>query len=319
MLKFPEDYFQEERKCNFTVSKTMKHAWAAQLEVLQNMIAVCEKHNIHYYAFWGTLLGAVRHEGYIPWDDDIDIAMKREDYIKFQQVAKELPAEYCFINVHTEEEWPHFCARVTNARTVSTSEKRLLQFHGCPFVVGVDIFPLDYIPRDENAAELQKTLLGIIRDILPLAKLLKENGSAGVDISEAGRQESRETLEAGIAALETCCKISIDRGKPVDNQLLRLYDKICMMYGEEDGEILTSYPEYIKGGGFFLQKEWFGVKQMLFENMHIMVPAGYDHIMTELYGDYMEPVQSGSDHEYPFYREQLQSLHERGIWLDVAE
>lgn len=318
MLKFPEDYFQEEIKCSFTVSKTMKHAWAAQLEVLQEIITICEKHNIRYYAFWGTLLGAVRHKGYIPWDDDIDIAMKREDYIKFQQAAKELPSEYCFINVHTEEEWPHFCARVTNARTVSTTEERLSQFHGCPFVIGVDIFPLDYIPRDKDAANLQKTLLGMIRDILPLAEFLRrdENGEKGI---AERRQESRETLEAGIAALETCCKVCIDRKGPVENQLLRLYDRICMMYGEEDGDILTSYPEYIKGEGFFLQKEWFGEKQMQFENLQIMVPAGYDHILTELYGDYMEPVQSGSDHQYPFYREQLQQLHERGMWLDVTE
>lgn len=314
MLKFPEDYFEEEIKCSFTVSKTMKHAWAAQLEVLQTIIAICEKHSIHYYAFWGTLLGAVRHQGYIPWDDDIDIAMKREDYIKFQQVAKELPSEYCFINVHKEEEWPHFCARVTNARTVSTSEERLSQFHGCPFVVGVDIFPLDYIPRDESAANIQKTLLEMIRDIYPLAEFLRREGS-----ETEGMEESRETLEAGLAALETCCKVCIDRKKSVENQLLRLYDRICMMYGEEDGEILTSYPEYINGEGVFLPKEWFGEKQMQFENMQIVVPAEYDRILTELYGDYMEPVQSTSGHEYPFYGEQLQQLHKRGIWLDVME
>lgn len=87
MLQFPENFFDEEVRCGFTVSSTMKHYWAAQMEVLQTVIAICEKHDLTYYAFWGTLIGAVRHKGFIPWDDDIDIALKREDYQKLLCIA----------------------------------------------------------------------------------------------------------------------------------------------------------------------------------------------------------------------------------------
>lgn len=314
MLDFPETYFQEETRMGFTISQTMKRAWAAQLEVLQKIIRICKKHNIRYYALWGTLLGAVRHGGFIPWDDDIDIAMKRDDYTRFLQVAKkELPAEYCLLNIYTDVEWPHFCARVTNSRDISTAPERLSRYHGCPFAVGVDIFQMDYLPRDEGEARLQRELLGIIRDVLPLL----DDGQGGKDKTAEELQESRETAEEGICALEEYCKVSIDRGKNVRNQLLRLYDRICAIYGEKDSDILTSYPEYIKGEGIFLPKEWFGVRQMQFENITIAVPSEYDKILTALYGDYMTPVRDGQEHEYPFYKEQLQALHESGVWLDV--
>lgn len=61
----------------------MKHAWAAQLEVLNDIDKACTENGIQYFAEWGTLLGAVRHHGFIPWDDDMDICMKRADYEKF--------------------------------------------------------------------------------------------------------------------------------------------------------------------------------------------------------------------------------------------
>lgn len=317
MLKFSEDFFREETKWGFTISRTMKHAWAGQMEVLQKIIEICDKYGLVYYAFWGTLLGAVRHEGFIPWDDDIDIAFKREDYQKFLQVVKnELPSEYCLLNVYADDAWTYFHTRVTNSRKVDISESRLSQFHGCPFAVGVDIFPLDYIPRDKKTAELQKTLLGIIRDLFPL---LREDDESNGKKTMAERQEGMETLEEGISALEEWCQVSIDRKGNVGNQLRKLYDRICMMYGKEDGDILTSYPEYIKEEGFFLPKEWFGTKQLKFENMMLTVPSDYDRVLTELFGDYMVPVRNTQDHDYPFYREQLQMLHERNVWLDVQE
>lgn len=62
-LIFPEEYFKTEEKTGFTVNKLMKRAWAAQLEVLNKIIEICEKYDLIYYAYWGTLLGAVRHQG----------------------------------------------------------------------------------------------------------------------------------------------------------------------------------------------------------------------------------------------------------------
>ena len=83
MLTFSADFFKAEERCNFLIDTTMKTVWAAELEVLCEIAVVCEKYSIPWYMAYGSLLGAVRHEGFIPWDDDIDIAMPRQDYEVF--------------------------------------------------------------------------------------------------------------------------------------------------------------------------------------------------------------------------------------------
>ena len=79
MLEFPREYFIDEVRDGFYVNGLMKRCWAAQLEALNDIAGVCEKYQIRWYADFGTLLGAVRHGGFVPWDDDIDICMFRED------------------------------------------------------------------------------------------------------------------------------------------------------------------------------------------------------------------------------------------------
>ena len=80
-MHFEKSYFNEETRSDFLIPSDMKHAWAAQLEILSDITDVCKTLGISYFAFWGTMLGAVRHKGFIPRDDDIDIAMKRPDQI----------------------------------------------------------------------------------------------------------------------------------------------------------------------------------------------------------------------------------------------
>lgn len=86
------DFFKDEIRNGFYIPTAIKQAWAADLDVLAENDRICKKHDIKYFADWGTFLGAVRHGGYVPWDDDLDICMLRDDYIKFRSVAdEELP------------------------------------------------------------------------------------------------------------------------------------------------------------------------------------------------------------------------------------
>ena len=86
MAEFPESYFKGEEKEGFYVEEMMKRAWAAQIEVLELIDRICKEYEIPYFADWGTLLGTIRHKGFIPWDDDIDIVMKRDDYNRFLRI-----------------------------------------------------------------------------------------------------------------------------------------------------------------------------------------------------------------------------------------
>ena len=82
-MEIPRDYLLDEVRCGYYIPAMMKKTWANALEILSEIDRVCTKYNIKYFADWGTFLGTVRHGGYIPWDDDMDICMKREDYRKF--------------------------------------------------------------------------------------------------------------------------------------------------------------------------------------------------------------------------------------------
>ena len=94
-LSFPKSFFEPEVREDFLVDTTMKTVWAAEMELLADIDYVCQKYNLQYYAYWGTMLGAVRHQGFVPWDDDMDLAMKREDYNKLMKILpEELPETY---------------------------------------------------------------------------------------------------------------------------------------------------------------------------------------------------------------------------------
>ena len=83
----PESFFNEEIICNFKVTKERKKLFAVLLGILLKIDYVCKKHGIKYFIYGGTLIGALRHGGFIPWDDDLDIAMLRDDYDKFMKTS----------------------------------------------------------------------------------------------------------------------------------------------------------------------------------------------------------------------------------------
>ena len=162
MIQYPDNYFEDEIRCGFRVTKLMKKYWAAQLVVLEEVDRICKKYNLEYFLWDGSMIGAVRHKGYIPWDDDLDIAMKRPDYIKFMSVlAQEMPEGYRICSMYNDPDWCDTFSRVVNTDHIPLSEEKKKEFYDCPFSVGVDIFPLDLIPRDKELAQVQRDLLNL--------------------------------------------------------------------------------------------------------------------------------------------------------------
>ena len=144
-------FLEDEEREGFFVSSMMKRYWAAQLKVLAEIDKVCKKHSIRWFADCGTLLGAVRHGGYIPWDDDLDICMLRHDWLRFFEIAKdELPENYCVLNLKLEKDYDMLLGRVVNAHAIDLGPEHMKEYFGCPYTVGVDIFPLDGLCEDEE-------------------------------------------------------------------------------------------------------------------------------------------------------------------------
>ena len=103
MPSFSDKFLKNEKRNGFIISEIMKRSWAADLSALQDIRDLCSRHSIRFFAAYGTLLGTVREGGYIPWDDDIDIGMVRDDYIAFlDAVSAELGDKYEVMNPYTK-------------------------------------------------------------------------------------------------------------------------------------------------------------------------------------------------------------------------
>ena len=293
MLQFSEDYFKGEYRDGFYIEPMMKRAWAGQLEVYMEIAAVCQKHNIRFFADWGTILGAVRHKGFIPWDDDMDIGMLRGDYLRFIKIAQqELPEGYAVVNLHTDENFGNMLTRVVNSRDINLDEEHLKRYHGCPYALGLDVFPIDYIPRDPEDEEMEKELLRII---LTTAKVLAEMPDA-----------DKGDLMKNLRDIENLCGVKFTAEKSLSIQLYELAENICSMYTEEDADCVTSMTDLVNGWEYRPSKECYASSIMMpFENVKVPVPVGYDEVLKVKYGEnYMTPINQGGGHDYPFYNKQ---------------
>ena len=305
MIEFKREFFEGEVRDGFFVASEMKCAWAAEMEIVVEIDRICEKYGITYFADSGTLLGAVRHNGFIPWDDDMDIAMKREDYNKFASVAaKELPKGWVYTSPTASGDWEQPFGRVLNGNAFNTSKEHLERFHGCPYLVGVDIFPLDYLLGNcEPNAEID-TIMSLLYDI---------SYAKTVFVMYPERQQELKDLLSGI---ESDCRTKFDMQKNIPNQLARLMDRLYTLYApEECGTVanisfLADASKYREYAGALKDKNWFRESIRLpFENITIPVPIDYHQVLTRTYGpNYMTPVKNWDTHNYPFYKKQKELL-----------
>lgn len=303
-MEFPDSYFEDEVREGFYISSLMKRAWAAQMEVLEAVQTICDAHNIRYYAEWGTLLGAVRHGGRIPWDDDIDICMLREDFDRFRSLADEELADGCwFMDYRWNDDFDHPIGRIINSRVLVLEGSRLEKYHGFPYVAGIDIYCLDDLPMDpgqeDNYFELVRYLYTLIDEIR-----LNKEGSL---------QTSQQELEAHICRAEELCQVTFDRSKPVKQQLYAVLEKkVAPKYAGIGSREIANLSMWRRNRNCRLPKKCYvDCIWMPFENTEIPVPVAYGELLAKKYGaGWMNPVRTGSDHDYPTYEAQQEFLEQ---------
>ena len=164
-LKLPNGYLEPEFREGFFVDAKRKKIWAVELDLLSQFTRVCEKYNLSYYLDGGTLLGAVRHKGFIPWDDDVDVIMPREDYDKLFEVAEiEFKEPYFFQTPLTETNFFRGHAKLRNSSTTGyiLDDRKKKINNG----IWLDIFPLDGVADLALQRIIQKYHIWLLRGIL---------------------------------------------------------------------------------------------------------------------------------------------------------
>ena len=298
-MSIPDTFLLDEVRCGFMIPAAVKQAWAAELEVLMEIDRVCKKYNIQYFADWGTLLGTVRHGGFIPWDDDLDIVMKREDYTKFLEVAaREMEEGFEVRTFRNHNDNWLFMAKVLGRNSFCFEKEHLRRFHNFPYIASVDIFVLDYVYRDlareENRRTLCKTMLGI-------ADLIAE----GVLVSEE--------KERRLKAIEEMYGKKFRRvHEPVEMRRY-LYGEVEKIFGEvpkHEADFLTQiFPRGLRGDDFQFPKEYYEKTIHLpFESTTMPVPMMYDTMLHKRYGEYVRFVKDSGGHNYPFFEGQKRNL-----------
>ncbi len=244
-----------------------------ELSLLKELDRVCRKHKIRYTVFCGTLLGAVRHKGYIPWDDDADIAMLREDYEKFKKVAHEINSDIGFFQDHSTD--PAYLWGYGKLRRTGTYHMRTGQEHiKCKNGVYIDIFPLDDIPQSLAGQLFQNIDCYICRKIL-WSKVGKR--------TEKGLKKAWFSLISHIPTDSVYKHLKRWERKSSAKQCNRVR---CLTF-PPFGTLYVKNPIRKRYG---MPKKWFvRLKNYKFEDTVLIGTRDYDGILTYTYGDYMTP------------------------------
>lgn len=251
----------------------MQDLQLVELSILHEFVRLCDTHGLRYYLAYGTLLGAVRHHGFIPWDDDVDVTMPREDYNRFAEICRsgDLRHGFRWQSYATETRYPHWFGKLIKTDTVlrQAPSQHLLYEQS----VYIDVFPLDGLANKSWEAFAQRVLLGICR--LRLSVNLKRTPLKRV-AAQLTRVLPRRSVISVIGA--------INRRYPAG----RASKWICV--GGPYGHRRQSFPS-----------RWFGLGQArVFEDLTVTGPVEWDRYLAQLYGEYMIPPPPGdrvSHHE----------------------
>lgn len=298
-VKIQESFLLDEVRCGFFVPSAIKQAWAAELEVLMEIDRVCKLHDIEYFADWGTLLGAVRHGGFIPWDDDLDIVMKREDYQKFMTVARfDMEEGFDVQTFRNQKDFWFFMGKVVGKNRFCFEKAHLRRFHNFPYIACVDIFVLDYVHKDPIKEEKRKK---ICKYILGIADGIVEG------------QFTEEEKKWHIGNLEEMTGKHFEQMDDPVEMGRYLYGEIEKYFAEvpaqEADYLVQMFPWGLKDCAGYYPKEYYQkAVRVPFESMTIPVSPMYDKMLRMRYGDYWRSSKNAGGHNYPFFEGQKENL-----------
>lgn len=265
----------QEVRCDYTVTTKQKKIWQVEVDLLLKLLEVCKKYNLTCWVLAGTMLGAVRHKGFIPWDDDIDVCLPRKDFEKLKEISdKEFLSPYFLQFPESDPYYFGSAMRLRNSNTtgIIVEHKESKENQG----IYMDIFPLDVWPQN---VKLQESL---IRKVTFYHRMLTYRHYLKIDSFKHFVFFVYEKLFFAFS--------------PYEKTLLK-FNSLCRSY-EDSQSVYTAYISRgrVKNDGFryiWSKDETADTVWLDFEDIQVPVPVGYKECLEKRYGDYMKfpPVE----------------------------
>lgn len=264
-----------------TEKSTLKKIQETELEILIKFDEICNKHHLDYVLDSGTLLGAIRHRGFIPWDDDIDVGMPRHDYDIFLEIAQEeLGDRYFLQNKKTDPESPYAFSKIRKDGTVFKEySTRNLRMHQGIFI---DVFPYDICEKEtfrDQAVRAKKAYKKFLYCFIPDVSGAPQNTFAW-----HCKQRMRRILHY-------IYRVAFGR---------RIESELSTILRLNEGIDMPSYYScfFYNKPVLFAKEDIYPLKRIKFEGYDLNVPCNSEKILMEMYGDYMKlpPVEQRRTH-----------------------
>ena len=269
------------------------------LKLFHTFAKFCDDNHLSYFAAYGTALGAIRHNGFIPWDDDIDVHMLRKDYDRMLQLRNELPASYRIADISDIGYTAPFAKFIDNNSSI-------WEFEHVPYMLGayIDIFPIDDCPKNNESLSIK-------------AAFDKSFNNYYISLQKwTYKYVVLRLLKGRPIAFWNSLKVKIymsRRQKKYHTKLMTLYKKLISLHDDNDCISTCS----VLPGKHFMKKEWFRETiEIKFEDTTIKVPKAYDQYLSFLYNNYMQepPIDKRVTHHSRFF-----SDLERGLTIEEAK
>ena len=293
-LELPKGFLEEEERCGFLVTKQMKEVWAIELDMFVEFDRVCKKHGITYFASGGTMIGVVRHKGFIPWDDDIDVMMMRDHYEKLCKIAPlEFKYPYFFQTQYTDFGSLRGQAQLRNCQTTAILKEELKYKYQFNQGIFLDIFPLDVVTENQELYDLQA------------ADAAKYKGRASNWASWSNERLNKYSLVyqgPKYAIKRIAGKIFRWPIKQMVNYNYRKFEEVCKRYNNSESTLIGGLSVFnFNRRDIKFREDYQEVQWMDFEFLKMPVPVRYDHALRTRFGDYMQIVKGNSLHSGLFF------------------
>jgi lipopolysaccharide cholinephosphotransferase len=273
---------EKEIICGYEVSAKMKRVWAMELGMVKRFVSVCEQYGLTYFIMGGSLLGAVRHEGFIPWDNDIDLAMPRKDFNKLLEVGPGAFEKPLFFQTPVTEQGRFFCTyvKIRDERGTAASENEYRQGINCGMFI--DVFCLDEIP---DGGLRRKLYYRKLNEIVKMQRFC-----LGKSLSGGAVNSVKHGLQKMI--------YKYVYHSPSASLLFDIYQRAAGRYAGRG----TQKVEHLAFGhhdNFVWQRsDWADSILLDFEELKLSAPVGYEAILKQQYGNYMQIPEDKSTHDY---------------------